>query len=827
MNKSIFSLFIALLLIFSILSGCISDEDTEETEIPTTTAPPTTTMAPTTQAPTTTAPLDDLPPEPFITNPSNSWDLYGDSWSITIIYGEMIRITAVDLNLASDIVSTKFEYSSNGNQWVLLGEDDDPSFEGEWFGEDGDVRNGEGLGGWNIWWDIEDLSEGQYYIRATMKDEAGQEGSHISSIYYDPNPPIPEIQTPVFESEVAGSVQFEATTLADDISYYELELFNGSGNNVNQKNIGDLSQYDVGPNADGSTTSDGKNNFCGPTSVANGIWRLANKNSNLKKFGGKTLPLKDLAKLLAKKMAPTVPGDDAAKTKGLAEIQKKGITPEQMQKGVRDYLTEINLGCETDKGYSVKIIKSPTWKDYLRELKSGQCVIVFILPKGKTSGGHFVSGRSANNKANNDNSHTFGVTDPQNPWNASDKSGTWKNGNQVNYDNKEQYVHSLIVICPKKKADIPQDTFVSIDPAGSNNRDYSSSGGWAVGYDTREIHDGFFLFRASMVDGEGNTGTDSVSIYVNNNPPDPEIVHPLDGDIIRGKVMIGAVERLNPEDISKTIFEFQNGEGWQVIAIDEDGSNGWITEWDTTNIPEGTYRVKATMTDFGGGEGFDSIEVQVANGLDNIDPLIEITSPVDNLQVSVPYITISGYTSDFGSGIVRIDYRNEWQGGSTNDWKIYDPPSPYVSFNVNISNLREGWNIVTIRTEDASGNFGSDSVTVYYVPDGGDTTAPNTTKEVGQPSWENGYTIAPYTPIWLHANDGQSGVAYIYYEIAWDINEDGVWDETLQVTMPGSMVEIHTHDWGILHGIIELRWYAVDNAENQEEMHYQQHYVTT
>ncbi len=772
----------------------------------------------------TTIPSDDLPPVPFITSPSNSWVLHGNSWNITAVSEEEIRLVAVDLNLAGDIVSTVFEYSSSGEQWTLIGEDDDPSFEGEWFGEEGDVRNGEGLGGWNAWWDLSGLPEGQYYLRATMRDEAGQEGSYISEIYYDPTPPVPEILAPAFGGMVAGMIQFVAATLDDDISYYELELFNGSGNTVSQRNIGDQSQYDVGPNADGSNTLDGKNNFCGPTSVANGLWRLADKNSDLKKFGGKELSLEDMAKLLAKKMAPTVPGDDANKTKGLEEVQKKGVTPEQLQRGVQDYLTEIGLGCENDEGYTVRIISNPTWEDYLRELKSGQCVIVFIIPKGKTSGGHFVTGKSGNNQANSDNSHTFGVTDPQNAWNATDKSGTWKNGNEVSYDGKDQYVHSLIIICPKSSTDIPQDTFVSIDPAGSNNIDYSSSGGWTVGYNTREVHDGFFLFRASMVDGQGNTGTDLVSIYVNNDLPAPMIVYPIEDDIVNGTVAIGAVDALGSEDISTTAFEFQDGGGWQAITIDEDGSDGWGAEWDTTNVPDGTYLLKATMTDYGGGGGVDWVEVRVINGLDDTDPIVEITSPENNVEVSTPHIDVIFFASDYGSGISRIDYTLEWLGGSMNDSGYYDPSSTYVSITLEIFSLREGWNRVTVGAEDAAGNYGSASVDIYYVP-AGDATPPVTTKEVGQPNADDGFEITPYTPIWLHATDEQSGVAHIYYEIAWDNDGDGVWDEIFQEMVLADTVEIHTQDWGILHGTIELRWYAVDNAENMEQTHYQQHNV--
>ncbi len=264
-------------------------------------------------------------------------------------------------------------------------------------------------------------------------------------------------------------------------------------------------------------------------------------------------------------------------------------------------------------------------------------------------------------------------------------------------------------------------------------------------------------------------------------------------------------------------------------GIDTNPEDGFVVAYDTTGLGEdGTYTFIIEMTDAAGFMGQDAIVVAVDNIPEDTEPpMVEITDPEDNVEVSAPHVNVTGDATDAGSDIIRMDYLWEWEDGSTEDNKSYDPPRSGISFRIEIFDLREGWNSVTVGAEDAAGDYGTDMVNIFYVPDGEDTTPPVTTKEVGQPSWEDGYVIAPYTPIWLHATDDQSGVAYIYYEIAWDSNEDGVWDETFQETVHADMVEIHVEDRGILNGIIELRWYAADNAGNKEEMHYQEHYVTT
>ena len=64
-----------------------------------------------------------------------------------------------------------------------------------------------------------------------------------------------------------------------------------------------------------------------------------------------------------------------------------------------------------------------------------------------------------------------------------------------------------------------------------------------------------------------------------------------------------------------------------------------------------------------------------------------------------------------------------------------------------------------------------------------------------------------------------SGVDYIHYE---------VWQDSILMgseDVNGDTVEITFGMYGVINGIAELRWYAVDNAENTEDMHYQEHFI--
>lgn len=217
---------------------------------------------------------------------------------------------------------------------------------------------------------------------------------------------------------------------------------------------------------------------------------------------------------------------------------------------------------------------------------------------------------------------------------------------------------------------------------------------------------------------------------------------------------------------------------------------------------------------------------------DTENPEVDIDTPHDGSSTSTP-INVTGSASDIGgSGVAELDYKLEWDIGSYDGGSLLiDPPVEETGFilgPINLENYIEigDWIKITVYAIDAAGNIGEDFVTVTWIEEEEDSIPPITEKTIGEPNEEGGYVIFPMTPIWLDATDeGGSGVEYIYYEIAWDSTGDANYDETFSETVYGSHVEIHMEFWGIFYGMIELRWYAVDNAGNQEMMHYQEHLV--
>ncbi|MFO7677260.1 MAG: Ig-like domain-containing protein [Thermoplasmatota archaeon] len=213
-------------------------------------------------------------------------------------------------------------------------------------------------------------------------------------------------------------------------------------------------------------------------------------------------------------------------------------------------------------------------------------------------------------------------------------------------------------------------------------------------------------------------------------------------------------------------------------------------------------------------------------------PDVHIDSPQDGSSTTSP-ITVTGTATDIGgTGVAKLDYMLEWSEGSIQGKsELIDPPEQYKSFSlgpINLDNFIEigDWITITIYATDAADNMGSDSITVTWIEEEEDTTPPVTTKTIGEPNEEGGFLIWPWTPIHLDATDDLSGVQYIHYEIWWDSDFDEIVDTKMaDETVYSDSVSFTVGDYGIEEGLVEFRYYAVDNAGNAEEIHYQNHYV--
>lgn len=147
--------------------------------------------------------------------------------------------------------------------------------------------------------------------------------------------------------------------------------------------------------------------------------------------------------------------------------------------------------------------------------------------------------------------------------------------------------------------------------------------------------------------------------------PRPVIYHPDDGSWGSGLVGISVIEKVHAEDIVCTIFEYSaDGEQWHEIDVDYDGRSntfphetydpswdGWSTVWDTTDVAEGWYYIRATMVDRSERTGHDQIMIYI----DPTPPSPVIVRPIfDQVINGVFRLAASSQDEDIAGVIFSI-----------------------------------------------------------------------------------------------------------------------------------------------------------------------------
>ena len=101
-------------------------------------------------------------------------------------------------------------------------------------------------------------------------------------------------------------------------------------------------------------------------------------------------------------------------------------------------------------------------------------------------------------------------------------------------------------------------------------------------------------------------------------------------------------------------------------------------------------------------------------------PIVVIESPEDGTTVETPYVTVSGYATD-DHGLFSEGYSHKWTANPTGVAISGTIPMPYPTY-YPLSypfTLEEGWNEITFFVTDDAGQYGEDSIEIYfYIPPG-------------------------------------------------------------------------------------------------------------
>jgi hypothetical protein len=140
--------------------------------------------------------------------------------------------------------------------------------------------------------------------------------------------------------------------------------------------------------------------------------------------------------------------------------------------------------------------------------------------------------------------------------------------------------------------------------------DTNGGDGWSASWDTTAYGDGSHTVSAIATDTIGQTGTDSVSVTVQNttvdNPPTVTITNPSDGATVSSSLSVTA-DATDDYGVTQVEF-FVDGS-----SIGVDTSVPYSASWDTTTYSDGAHTASAVATDTTGQTNSDSVSVTVQN----------------------------------------------------------------------------------------------------------------------------------------------------------------------------------------------------------------------
>ena len=174
---------------------------------------------------------------------------------------------------------------------------------------------------------------------------------------------------------------------------------------------------------------------------------------------------------------------------------------------------------------------------------------------------------------------------------------------------------------------------------------------WSVTWPTSLYPDGTYTITAVATDSGDKTASHSIQVHLDNldDPPTVAITSPTGGNV-SGTVAITA-EATDDRGVEQVEF-FVNGTS---IGVDQDGTDGWSIEWDTTTL-DGLQTITAVAWDTGDNDATsDEVFVTVQNDVATMTATLDGRAiPVNRnfWQAEVTVTVVDGKTNGLGGATV-------------------------------------------------------------------------------------------------------------------------------------------------------------------------------
>ena len=148
--------------------------------------------------------------------------------------------------------------------------------------------------------------------------------------------------------------------------------------------------------------------------------------------------------------------------------------------------------------------------------------------------------------------------------------------------------------------------------------------GWIGSWNTTAVPNGIYTLQSVATDDDGSTVTSApLTVTVDNPAPSTAVLIPSNGADQAGT---GAVlDASASSNVTSVSFQLSGGSlNHQVVATATPTIYGWLAQWNTTNVPNGTYNLQSVASYTGGLNGTSS---PISMTIDNAAPSTAVLIP--------------------------------------------------------------------------------------------------------------------------------------------------------------------------------------------------------
>ena len=123
-----------------------------------------------------------------------------------------------------------------------------------------------------------------------------------------------------------------------------------------------------------------------------------------------------------------------------------------------------------------------------------------------------------------------------------------------------------------------------------------SAFGWLGQWNTTTVPNGTYTLQSVATDSAGATGSSApVTITVSNAPPTTSVLVPSTGATVSGAS--ATLDATASANVTSVTFELSGGDlNDQAIGTATSTVYGWLSQWNTTTVPNGTYTLQSVAS---------------------------------------------------------------------------------------------------------------------------------------------------------------------------------------------------------------------------------------